>query len=104
MWQPNKLERERLEKAERLEAQGVALYPARVERTHSIGEAVDAFGRFELDQQADTEERSAPPRVVVTGRIRRLNAKGKVSFLHIEDESGRVQLFARINDSGRGQV
>ena len=103
MWQPNKLERERLEKAERLEAQGVALYPARVERTHSIGEAVDAFLEFEKGQLSDSDDRPAPPLVVVTGRVRRLNAKGKVSFLHIEDESGRVQLFARINDLGEAK-
>ena len=38
--------------------------------------------------------------VTVTGRIRRLNSKGKVSFAHIEDESGRVQLFLRVNTLG----
>lgn len=97
MWQPNKLERERLEKAARLEAQGVALYPARVERSHTIAAAVDAFQQFELGQLSQADD---PPQVIVTGRIRRLNAKGKVSFLHIEDESGRVQLFARVNDLG----
>ena len=29
---------------------------------------------------------------------RRVNLKGKVSFLHIEDETARLQLFLRIND------
>jgi lysyl-tRNA synthetase class 2 len=38
--------------------------------------------------------------VTVAGRIRRLNVKGKVSFMHIEDEHGRVQLFLRINNMG----
>ena len=97
MWQPNKLERERLDKAERLEARGVALFPARVERSHAIAAAVDAFEQFEMGQPSEADD---PPQVTVTGRVRRLNAKGKVSFLHIEDESGRVQLFARVNDLG----
>ena len=100
MWQPNKLERERLEKAERLEEKGVSLYPARVERSHSIAAAVNAFAQFEADLQSAENDKPTPPRVTVTGRIRRLNAKGKISFLHIEDESGRVQLFARVNDLG----
>lgn len=98
MWQPNKLERERLEKAERLEAQRVSLYPARVKRSHNIADALDAFAQFEASQQIAERDNQRPPRVTVTGRIRRLNAKGKVSFLHIEDESGRVQLFLRVND------
>ena len=100
MWQPNKLERERLEKAERLEEKGVSLYPARVERSHSIAAAVNAFAQYEADLQSAENGKPTPPRVTVTGRIRRLNAKGKISFLHIEDESGRVQLFARVNDLG----
>ncbi|MFN8375530.1 MAG: lysine--tRNA ligase, partial [Anaerolineae bacterium] len=40
------------------------------------------------------------PTVMVCGRVRRVNLKGKVSFMHIEDESGRVQLFLRVNDLG----
>ena len=36
----------------------------------------------------------------VCGRIRRLNLKGKLSFLHIADESGRLQLLARLDALG----
>ncbi len=94
MWQPTKLELERLEKAERLQDRGIELYPARVERSHRIAEAVGLFLRSEADAGDDDIA------VTVTGRIRRLNSKGKVSFAHIEDESGRVQLFLRINALG----
>ena len=100
MWQPSKLELERLEKAERLEGKGVPLYPARVDRTHRIAAAVQLF----LDQEAEVSASEctelAPIEVTVAGRIRRLNSKGKVSFAHIEDESGRVQLFLRIDALG----
>ena len=94
MWQPSKLEIERLEKAERLQDKGLELYPARVERSHRIADAVALFLRSEADAGDDDIV------VTVTGRIRRLNSKGKVSFAHIEDESGRVQLFLRINALG----
>ena len=100
MWQPNKLENERLEKAERLEAQGVKLYPARSKRTHTIAAAVQEFRRLEEDASADAAAEDDVIQVTVVGRIRRLNSKGKVSFLHIEDESGRVQLFLRVNELG----
>ncbi len=97
VWQPNKLEQERLEKAEALAAHGVELYPARITRTHTIREAVEAFEAQEADRAADAAE-TAPIAVTVTGRIRRLNIKGKLTFMHVEDETGRVQLFLRIND------
>ncbi len=88
MWQPSNLERERLDKAQRLKELGIALYPARVQRTHTAQQALEAY-------VPDSEEQ---PTVTVAGRVRRLNVKGKVAFMHIEDESGRVQLFLRVND------
>ena len=91
MWQPNKLEKERLEKANRLEAAGVLLYPGRCQRTHSVAGAIEAF---------HSDEAPGSTYVSVVGRIRRLNSKGKISFAHIEDESGRVQLFLRLNALG----
>lgn len=90
MWQPTRLEEERLEKARRLEERGVELYPRRAHRTHTTAAAIAAF---EADETAEP-----PLSVTVAGRIRRANVKGNVSFMHIEDESGRVQLFFRVND------
>jgi lysyl-tRNA synthetase, class II len=95
VWQPNKLEQERLEKAEALAARGVELYPARITRTHTIQQAVKAF---ETQEKQDGDVAAVPIIVTVTGRIRRLNIKGKLTFMHVEDETGRVQLFLRIND------
>lgn len=95
-WQPNQLEQERLDKADELRERGVELYPRRAERTHTAAEAIAAYEKLE-----DTDKEAAEAvEVTVTGRIRRVNIAGKVSFMHIEDESGRVQLFLRINDMG----
>ncbi|GAB4520001.1 MAG: lysine--tRNA ligase [Anaerolineae bacterium] len=94
MWQPNNLEQERLEKAERLQALGIELFPRRAARTHTNAQAIAAYEAVENPGE-DTQ-----PEVTVTvaGRIRRANIKGKVSFMHIEDETGRLQLFLRVND------
>lgn len=93
MWQPNKLEQERLDKAARLQELGVELYPRHAERTHTCR---DAITQYEALGENPTTELT----VTVCGRIRRANIKGKVSFMHIEDESGRLQLFLRVNDLG----
>lgn len=96
VWQPNRLEAERLEKARALEARGIELYPRRAKRTHTTAEAISAYEALE---PADSEAAESIE-VTVAGRVRRLNIKGKISFMHIEDESGRVQLMLRVNDMG----
>jgi lysyl-tRNA synthetase, class II len=96
MWQPNKLEQERLVKAERLEALGIELYPRRAHRTHASAHAIAEYEALE----AKDAEAAQKIEVTVGGRIRRMNVTGKVAFMHIEDESGRVQLFLRINELG----
>ncbi len=96
MWQPNKLEQERLAKAERLEAMGIELYPRRAHRTHANARAIAEYEALEA-KDADAAQKIE---VTVAGRIRRMNVTGKVAFMHIEDESGRVQLFLRINELG----
>jgi lysyl-tRNA synthetase, class II len=95
MWQPNKLEEERLDKARRLEELGVELYPRRATRTHTTAAAIAAY---EAAETAANGGEVADVPVTVTGRVRRVNVKGKVSFMHIEDENGRLQLFFRVND------
>ena len=94
VWQPNRLEIDRLEKARELETRGVDLFPPRVQRTHTAQQAIAAYEALE---PADPEAAEAIE-VSVTGRVRRVNLKGKIAFLHIEDESGRVQLMLRVND------
>jgi len=95
-WEPNRLENDRLEKLVTLLDRDIDPYPRRVQRTHSAAAAVE---RYEQHIENGGTDEDAPS-VTVAGRIRRANIKGKVSFVHIEDESGRIQLFLRINDLG----
>jgi lysyl-tRNA synthetase class 2 len=85
------LERQRLEKLEWLREQGVDPYPHRVERTHSIAEAIAAY---------QSAGEGTEVQVAVAGRLKSIRIMGKSSFAHIEDGSGKVQLFVRINELG----
>ncbi|MFL7812562.1 MAG: lysine--tRNA ligase [Anaerolineales bacterium] len=92
------LEKVRLEKLARLQELGVDPYPRRAERTHEIQEAINAFLAVEDDPEAQELE------ATLTGRIRSIRPMGKVIFSHIEDGSGRIQLFFRANDIGEEQL
>jgi len=101
-------ERQRLEKLTELRRMGLDPYPPRSHRTHTATGAAAVFeeweaagsdeGRTTKDEGAASETRSEPPQVTVVGRLRLRRPGGKVTFAHLEDESGRLQLFFRIND------
>jgi lysyl-tRNA synthetase class 2 len=92
------LEKVRLEKLARLREKGIEAYPRRVERYQEIATAVEEFLKNE-DAEV-SEEISA----VLAGRIRSIRPMGKVIFAHIEDGSGRIQLFFRANDLGEEKM
>lgn len=89
------LEINRLDKLERLKEQGIDPYPRRVERTHTSTEAIGAF------EQAEKEGREEPVRATLVGRIRSIRSMGKLTFTHIEDGYGRIQLILRADDVGK---
>ena len=89
----NDLERQRLEKLEKLQAAGFSPYPHRVRRTHTTQAAIDAYENAELAGET-------PPYATVTGRLVSIRVMGKIAFAHIEDESGKLQLFLRRNEMG----
>ena len=85
------LEQQRLEKLERLQAEGIEAYPNRVDRTHTIAEAIAAL----KEAEGNDEE---PPSVVVTGRLRSIRTMGKIAFADLEDGTGSIQLFLRVDE------
>jgi lysyl-tRNA synthetase class 2 len=94
------LEKNRLEKSQELRAQGTDPYPARVARTHTSQEAIQAFESTEGQSEAGAQPISA----TLVGRIRSMRPMGKISFTHIEDGYGQIQLFFRANDVGEEQL
>lgn len=91
----SELERNRLEKMERLRAEGMEPYPARIERSQTNQEAIRAF------ETAEGEGHAEGVQATLTGRLRSIRTMGKVTFAHIEDGSGRIQLFLRVNELGQ---
>jgi lysyl-tRNA synthetase class 2 len=92
------LEKNRLEKLERLRQDGLEPYPSRAERTHTSREAIAAL------ESAETEGVSKPVPAILAGRLRSMRPMGKITFAHIEDGDGKVQLFFRANDIGEKQL
>ena len=95
------LEMNRLEKIERLRARGIEPYPTRPQRTHTSRSACREFEDAEVIAQGE----SAPPvKATLAGRLRSTRLMGKITFAHIEDGEGRIQLFFRANDIGQEQL
>lgn len=94
----SELERTRLDKIARLREQSIEPYPNRIERTHTSQTALEAF------EAAESRDGADPVRAILVGRIRSIRPMGKIVFAHIEDGSGRIQLFLRANDLGKDQL
>ncbi len=93
------LEKSRLEKLERLRSNGIEPYPTRTTRTHTSQSASRLF------ESAEAQGELVPQiKVSVAGRLRSLRPMGKISFAHIEDGDGRIQLFFRSNDIGQDKL
>ncbi|GER80916.1 MAG: lysine--tRNA ligase [Anaerolineales bacterium] len=90
------LEKIRIQKLEELRAEGIEPYPTRATRTHTSVQAVAEF------EAAEKEGRQVE--ATLAGRIRAVRPMGKLSFAHIEDGEGKVQLFFRVNEIGQDQV
>lgn len=78
---------ERLRKLAELKELGVNPYPANTERTHNVLQITDDFDV--LEGQA----------VTIVGRIKSIRKFGKIAFIVIVDQTGKVQLFWRESDA-----
>ena len=85
------VEAARREKRAELEQLGIAPFAYRFERTHTAAEALAAYD----DAMGD-----AGPEVRVAGRIAAWRSQGKTSFAHLEDGSGKIQIYFRRDQLG----
>ncbi|HLG06326.1 MAG TPA: lysine--tRNA ligase [Gemmatimonadales bacterium] len=74
-----------------LEAAGIAPYAYRYDRTHLAAEAAGLY---------DDTMGEQGPMVAVAGRIGALRSQGKAMFAHVEDPSGRIQVYFREDTLG----
>lgn len=85
------LERQRHLKLQRIRERGIEPYPPRVGRTHTTAQA-----RAALEEAQEGEA----PAVKVVGRLISMRVMGRSTFAHIEDGSGRIQIYLRQNVLG----
>jgi lysyl-tRNA synthetase class 2 len=78
----------RREKLELLRSKGIEPFAYRFDRTHTADQALAALPAGAADG----------PGVQVAGRLVALRAHGKTTFAHLEDASGRIQLYFRQDD------
>ena len=88
------LEQLRFNKMQAMRQNGVEPYPTRSEVTMTIAEALQAFEAAEQAGNAD------PVTASLAGRLRAIRLMGKLAFAHVEDGTGRIQFFLRINELG----
>jgi lysyl-tRNA synthetase class 2 len=81
-----------------LRAAGIDPFPPRAGRTHSAAEALAAF-----DETLDDAQQDRQPTVSVAGRMLSPRLMGKAAFVHLQDASGRVQVYVRRDDVGDEQ-
>ncbi len=86
--------RDRYAKLLRIQELGVDPFAYSFDRTHTLAEALAAWDAAESGD-SDLEE---GPVVQVAGRIQALRDMGKTAFAHIEDRSGRLQIYLRRQD------
>jgi lysyl-tRNA synthetase class 2 len=77
----------RYEELEHLESSGVNVYPYSFDKTHSTAAALSQF-------QDDAPELN----VAIAGRIVAIRKMGKATFCHIQDDTGRLQVYLKKDD------
>ncbi len=86
----NSLMKRRREELDELLKQGIDPYPHDFARTHFSGDIISGFS-----------ENSPPAEVAVAGRVMSIRRMGKVSFCHIQDSQGRIQVYLKKDDLGK---
>ncbi len=80
----------RLQRLQKLRDLGINPYPNSAERTHTIAEVLAHFDELAGPDGSYT----------LVGRIRLFREMGKATFAKIEDGTGGIQIYVRINDVG----
>ena len=86
-----RITKQRLDSLTRIRARGIDPYPHSYHPSHTIREAITLFGQQEESSQD----------ISLAGRMMSKRSMGKISFLDIRDNSGKIQLALRYDLLGR---
>ncbi|RMF00776.1 MAG: lysine--tRNA ligase, partial [Chloroflexi bacterium] len=90
---------QRLNKLDNFAQRGQLAYPPRIKREQTAAEAKSLFEAAEAALPPDSEEKPQAS-AAVAGRLVSIRIMGKSTFAHIEDGSGRIQIYLTKNDLG----
>ncbi|MDH5299658.1 MAG: OB-fold nucleic acid binding domain-containing protein, partial [Desulfobulbaceae bacterium] len=85
----NQVLKQRRQKADELAATGVNLYGNSFRPTHRVADILPLGAGITVDSNPGSQP------VTVAGRILALRKFGKASFLHLQDESGKIQIYVQ---------
>ena len=89
-------EQQRRQKMDGLRARGIEPFQSRFDRTHTAADAVRLFEQVE--KRGGDDPRTE--RVALAGRLIALREMGKITFAHLQDFTGRIQLLAKRDKLG----
>lgn len=90
MLQIEEIKKNRLKKLEAIKNAGFLAYPGKTERTHKIGEALADFSLLSQEKKE----------IVLAGRIMSKREHGALTFIHLEDGTGKIQAFFKKDKIG----
>ncbi len=85
---------ERVKKMQEFRKLGINPYPYKYSPTHTARQVLEKYGAIQIEESKD--------KVCVAGRIVSIRRMGKVTFCHIRDHTGKIQLFLKEDLLGKG--
>ena len=84
----NKILKDLREKLQKFKSMGINPYPNRYRITHRIGEITEKY-----KDEFNEEKLKEAGHLSLAGRIMSLRFHGKISFAHIKDQTGKIQIY-----------
>ena len=94
----NQLRQQRQEKIEKLRESEIELYAYNYPQDHTAKEVVDLLNQKDEEIGTDGEKQLE---VSIAGRLLSIRSHGKSSFAHIEDRTGKVQIYFKLDILGK---
>ncbi len=90
----NKLIEERLKKLEEIKKLGINPYPYKFDQKNHTKEILEKYEKLNREEKTKDE-------VSIAGRIMTIREMGKASFAHIQDITGKIQIYIREDEIGK---
>jgi len=91
MKEENPFMKQRLEKLRYLVDKGINPYPYEFDKKNEAKEILEKFSKLK-------KEESSSSKLSIAGRVMNLRIMGKSSFAHLQDQTGRIQIYAQQNN------